>query len=62
VNRGALQATVDICGGVCEHRALLGYGSMYRGSRVSKEHAAFLFSAEEKTDLGNTACDAGNEE
>jgi len=66
-NRRALQATVDtlqvrICGGACEHQGLLGYYSMYRGNKVAKEHAAFLFGVEERTDLGNTSCDAGKEE
>jgi len=67
LNRRALQATVDtlqgrICGGVCEHQGLLGYDIVYRGNKVAKEHVAFLFSVEERTDLGNTACDAGKEE
>jgi hypothetical protein len=53
---------VRICGGVCEHHGLLGYDSVYRGNKVAKEHAAFRFSAEERTDLGNRACDAGKEE
>jgi hypothetical protein len=53
---------VRICGGVCDHRGLLGYDSVYRGNKVAKEQAAFLFSAEERTDLGNTTCDAGKEE
>jgi len=51
-----------VCGAVCEHQGLLGYDSVHRGNKLEKEHAAFLFSAEERTDLGNTACDAGKEE
>jgi len=31
-------------------------------TKCAKEQAAFLFSAEERTDLGNTVCDAGKEE
>ena len=50
---------VRICGGAWEHHGVLGYDSVYRGSKVAKEHAAFLFSVEERTDLGNAARDAG---
>jgi len=53
---------VRISGGACEHQGLLGCDSVYRDDEVAKEHAAFLFSVEERTDLGNTACDAGKEE
>jgi hypothetical protein len=67
MNRRVLKDAVDtlqvrICGGAREHRGLLGYDSVYIGNKVAKEHAAFLFSAEERTDLGNTACNAGKEE
>lgn len=33
-----------------------------RGNKVTKEHAAFLFSVEEGTDLENTTCDTGKEQ
>lgn len=38
------------------------YWDMTARTGVAKEHTAFLFGVEERTDLGNTACDAGKEE